>query len=69
MQSINYKMEMALWVFLILPVIYLAWVWSSLPVTVPIHFDMDGSPNGWASKPAEFILIGVNLFVDRKSVV
>ncbi len=63
MQSINYKMEMALWVFLILPVIYLAWVWNSLPATVPIHFDMDGSPNGWASKPAEFILIGANLFV------
>jgi uncharacterized membrane protein len=63
MEKLNYKTEMILWVFLLLPVIYLAYVWSTLPDTVPIHFDASGVPNGWGGKASEFILTGANLFV------
>jgi uncharacterized membrane protein len=39
-------------VFLIicLPSFYAATVYSSLPATIPIHFDMNGQPNGYADK-------------------
>ena len=63
MEKFNYRREIILWVFLLLPIIYLAYVWNALPDTVPIHFDIEGEPNGWAGKVAEFILIGANLFV------
>jgi len=63
MEKFNYKREIILWVFLLLPVIYLAYVWSALPDTVPIHFTASGEPNGWGRKATEFILIGANTFV------
>ncbi len=42
----------ALLVFLILciPIIYTINVYPSLPKTIPIHFDLEGNPNGFADK-------------------
>jgi uncharacterized membrane protein len=31
--------------------------WGSLPAKVPVHFGFDGSPNRWADKGAEMIII------------
>ncbi len=33
-----------------LPFAYLAFLWPSLPETVPTHFDAAGNPNGWSSR-------------------
>ena len=63
MEKFDYKKEMMLWVFLLLPLFYLGYVWNALPDTVPIHFDVKGEPNGWAGKESELILIGVTFFV------
>jgi uncharacterized membrane protein len=63
MEKFNYRREIILLVFVLLPIIYLAYVWNSLPDTVPIHFGVDGEPNGWGRKAMEFVLIGANAFV------
>lgn len=42
----------------LLPLLYLAFVWNSLPEQVPTHFDSDGKPNGYSSKMSFLVLIG-----------
>jgi immunity protein, SdpI family len=61
MKKFNYKREIIFWVIIIIPAIYLAYVWNALPERVPIHFDAKGEPNGWGSRASEFILIGINV--------
>jgi len=63
MEKLNYKKEMILWVFLLLPVLYLVYIWPLLPNQVPIHFNAEGEANGWAGKASELILIGISFFV------
>lgn len=38
----------------LLPLVYLSWVYSSLGTTLPVHFDLQGRPNGYGSR-AEFV--------------
>jgi uncharacterized membrane protein len=40
--------------FLMIPFIYLAYVWNILPEQVPLHFDIHGKPNGFGS-PLELL--------------
>ena len=63
MEKLNYKGEVILWAFLLLPLVYLAYVWSALPSIVPIHFDARGEANGWGGKATELILPGVIIFI------
>jgi len=63
MEKFSFKREIILWIFLLLPIIYLAFVWNKLPDRVPIHFGFNGEPDGWGRKITEFILIGANVFV------
>lgn len=42
--------ELSLFLLAALPVLYLLFNWSSLPEQVPIHFDLNGDPNGYGSK-------------------
>ncbi len=42
--------ELILWVLIVIPFIYLASVWKTLPLQVPTHFDLAGNPNGWTEK-------------------
>ena len=60
MENFNYKREIIFWVLLLIPVVYLAYVWNALPATVPIHFDAKGEPNGWGGKEFEIVLVGIN---------
>lgn len=34
----------------ILPFAYLGFYWSILPETIPIHYNLEGKPDGWAGK-------------------
>jgi len=55
MNFLNYKKESLLWLILLVPFIYLAWVWNTLPDRVPIHFDINGNVNGWGGRDTELI--------------
>lgn len=51
-----------MWVFLAilsLPFLYLAFVWSSLPTTIPLHFDLDGKPNRYGSRYELVLAFGI----------
>lgn len=52
----------------IIPYIYLVLIYAGLPETVPTHFDIHGTPNGWSSRsslwfiPASLSLLTYLLF-------
>ncbi|MBU1012782.1 MAG: DUF1648 domain-containing protein, partial [Bacteroidetes bacterium] len=52
----------------IAPLLYYFYLWSSLPETIPIHFDAIGNPNGYGSKNIITIVlliltVGIYLFL------
>ncbi|MEO6851615.1 MAG: SdpI family protein [Mucilaginibacter sp.] len=66
MKKIN-TIDAAALVIWLLPLVYLASIYSSLPVSVPVHFGIDGHPDRYGSK-GEFmgglsILVGVSALV------
>ena len=66
MKKIN-SLDIAAIVIWLLPVVYVAYIYSSLPASVPIHFDAEGKPNQYGTK-GEFmgtqaILLGSAVFV------
>ncbi len=52
----NLKKELPIIGFVLLPFIYLAYLWNSLPEKVPIHWNFKGEIDGWGTK---YALIGV----------
>jgi uncharacterized membrane protein len=54
--SENLKKELPIIGFLLLPFIYLASLWNSLPEKVPIHWNYKGEIDGWGTK---YSLIGI----------
>lgn len=42
-------------IFVLLPFAYAAWVYPSLPSSIPIHFNMEGKPDAWGSRESIFI--------------
>lgn len=52
----TFKKELPIIGFVLLPFIYLAYLWNSLPEKVPIHWDYKGEINGWGTK---YSLIGL----------
>jgi uncharacterized membrane protein len=62
------KKEWIFWVILLIPFIYLAFVWNALPERIPIHWNAKGEPNGYSSKLfggliMPFINIGIYLLL------
>lgn len=53
-------------ILLLLPVVYLASVYTSLPGTVPMHFGLDGKPDRYGSKNellgVQALMTGVGIF-------
>ena len=43
-------LAIAPFVLLAAAAVYLQLHWASIPLRFPIHFDMDGTPNGWAER-------------------
>lgn len=61
------SLDMAALILWLLPVAYVAYMYSSLPESVPVHFDLEGKPERYGSR-GEFlatqgILIGMSAFV------
>lgn len=50
--------EAILWVFIAIPLVYLAVVWNELPEKVATHFDLAGNPNDWSDKSSMPFIIG-----------
>ncbi|MEY4660770.1 MAG: hypothetical protein RLZZ42_722, partial [Bacteroidota bacterium] len=42
-------------ILVLLPFAFAAWVYPSLPPTIPIHFNMEGKADGWGSRDSVFI--------------
>jgi uncharacterized membrane protein len=50
MMNETIKKELPIIGFMLMPFIYLAYLWSSLPEKIPIHWDYKGEINGWGTK-------------------
>jgi uncharacterized membrane protein len=61
MKKQTIRRELLLIILAVLPIIYLAINWSILPDQLPIHFDIDGVPNGYGSKLV-FIFLPIGLY-------
>lgn len=45
----------------IINLVYAAYSFANLPATIPIHFGIDGKPNGWGEKYSIFFIPLINL--------
>lgn len=61
MKKLTYKREAIFWILLLIPFIYIAYIWTQIPDRVPVHFDMHGTPDNWGGKFSIFLLPGVNI--------
>jgi len=55
--------EVAALIGLLLPIIYLAAIWSTIPDIVPTHFGLSGQANAWGGKGSLLGTVGVSLFI------
>ena len=73
----NIKKEIPLLIVVLIPFVYLAYIWSSLPDTVPIHWNYKGEIDDWGNKSSlifitfllsglTYILFTVIPFIDPK---
>ena len=73
----NIKKEIPLLLVVLIPFVYLAYIWSSLPDTVPIHWNYKGEIDDWGNKSSlifitfllsglTYILFTVIPFIDPK---
>jgi uncharacterized membrane protein len=59
----NKKMVWLNLAILLLPSLYLAFIWTSLPQTVPMHYDIHGHPNDYGEKSELWLLNAMLLFI------
>ena len=62
----NYRKEFIFWILILLPYVYLAFVWDRLPQTIGIHFDINGEADSWDNKVfllymPQLLMIGIYL--------
>lgn len=64
MRKLNIKQELILLAMVAATFVYtfLLYRWDSLPASLPIHFDINGTPNGWGPKYSIFLFPGMSLF-------
>jgi uncharacterized membrane protein len=61
MKNISLKKEIVFWILLLLPFIYLSYVWNTVPETVPIHFGISGEPDGCGGKYSILIIPAISV--------
>lgn len=65
MKTTSLTREILLWVIILIPLAYLAWMWNDLPERVPVHFNLKGEADGWAGKTAMiFIVLGTTALLN-----
>ncbi len=55
--------EMILWIFIVMPYVYLLIIWNGLPEKVAVHFDLHGNANRWAGKTTLLIPATIGIAV------
>lgn len=48
---------------LVLPIIYIASIWTTIPAIVPTHFGISGQANAWGGKESLLVLVGISFFI------
>lgn len=61
MKKIDKKTLLLTSIITLIPIVAGVLLWDKLPDTIPTHFGMDGTPNGWSSKP--FTVFGIPAFM------
>ena len=61
MKKVSKKTLILTSIITLFPVFAGLFLWNRLPDTIPTHFAMDGTPNGWSSKA--FTVFGIPLFL------
>lgn len=56
-------LSVLIWPVFIAPLAYLAFVWSKLPATVPLHFGLNGQPDRYGNKSELFLPVGIMVVV------
>lgn len=46
----NKIVKNVIWLVMLAPIVYLLFIWKSLPDTIALHFDMNGNPDRYGSK-------------------
>jgi uncharacterized membrane protein len=64
MKNRDLKQEITLLILALVPIVYLFINWNALPEQMPIHFDLNGKPNGYGSRYTYLILpLGIYLLM------
>ena len=61
MKKINKRTLILTSIVILIPIVVGCMLWNKLPDTIPTHFGMDGTPNGWSSKP--FTVFGLPILI------
>jgi uncharacterized membrane protein len=52
-------MKKIIWLILIVPALYLAFIWNSLPATIPMHYDLEGNIDRYGHKNELIVMVAV----------
>lgn len=59
-----FRREWLIWLSMLIPFIYILYIWNQLPDVVPTHFNIKGEPDAYGSKAmGTLILPCINLFI------
>lgn len=58
MDNISIKKELPIWILIVIPFVYLAYIWGDLPEQVPIHFSGNGEPDKFRSRKSLIFITG-----------
>lgn len=58
----NLKKEAILWLVIILPLAYAAFIWNQLPSEVPLHWNLKGEINRWGHKSELIVIVLLSAF-------
>jgi len=51
--------KILIWPLALIPPVYLAFIWQSLPEKVAMHFDLKGNPDRYGNKAELWIMVGI----------
>ena len=63
MKTLNLKRELIIWKMLLMPFIYAAVAWNSLPNQIPTHWGISGQPDDWGGKISILLMPVISLSV------
>src|SRR5689334_2616279 len=65
-QKMPMKREWLLWIILLLPFLYIPFIWDKLPNSIPTHWNFQGEPDKYSSKTSATLflpLLNIGLYL------